>query len=327
VSAQEFKAEIFDVILCHNREDRPAVREIAQRLKKAGVKPWLDEDQIRPGTLWQTALGEQIENIKSVAVFVGKNGIGSWQDEEIQAFIGEFVDRGCPVIPTVLADVTQTPKLPWTLRNRHCVDFRETYPEPLKQLVWAITGRNPAEAGKVALIAALNSDVGTFATYAHPGVYARAVIPVDLCKIPYAVWASNGDPFSPAQWKHTLFASTDNQVQLVIDTRANSIGETIKAFFNAELVKRAVGGDHINNSVLKADWYVISGTNNLGFKFYKKFYALPKVNIATDYQDYTPKYWVAFNFVYPYDQRKTYEPMVATIDEGFDPGAETNFGI
>jgi hypothetical protein len=173
---------------------------------------------------------------------VGKNGIGSWQDEEIQAFIGEFVDRGCPVIPTVLADVTQTPKLPWTLRNRHCVDFRETYPEPLKQLVWAITGRNPAEAGKVALIAALNSDVGTFATYAHPGVYARAVIPVDLCKIPYAVWASNGDPFSPAQWKHTLFASTDNQVQLVIDTRANSIGETIKAFFNAELVKRAVGG-------------------------------------------------------------------------------------
>jgi hypothetical protein len=242
VSAQEFKAEIFDVILCHNREDRPAVREIAQRLKKAGVKPWLVEDQIRPGTLWQTALGEQIENIKSVAVFVGKNGIGSWQDEEIQAFIAEFVDRGCPVIPTVLADVTQTPKLPWTLRNRHCVDFRETYPEPLKQLVWAITGRNPAEAGKVALIAALNSDVGTFATYAHPGVYARAVIPVDLCKIPYAVWASNGDPFSPAQWKHTLFASTDNQVQLVIDTRANSIGETIKAFFNAELVKRAVGG-------------------------------------------------------------------------------------
>jgi hypothetical protein len=45
-------------------------------------------------------------------------------------------------------------------------------------------------------------------------------------------------------------------------------------------------------------------TNNQGFEFYKKFYALPKVNIAKDYRDYMPKYWVAFDFVYPYDQRK-----------------------
>jgi hypothetical protein len=68
-------------------------------------------------------------------------------------------------------------------------------------------------------------------------------------------------------------------------------------------------------------------TNNQGFEFYEKFYALPKVNIAKDYRDYMPKYWVAFDFVYPYDQRKTYDPMVVTIDKGFDPGAETNFGI
>ena len=71
---------------------------------------------------------------------------------------------------------------------------------------------------------------------------------------------------------------------------------------------------------------MISGTNKQGFEFYKKFYALPKVNIAKDYRDYMPKYWVAFDFVYPYDQRKTYDPMVATIAKGFDPGTETNFG-
>ena len=74
-------------------------------------------------------------------------------------------------------------------------------------------------------------------------------------------------------------------------------------------------------------YHYSSGTNNQGFEFYKKFYALPKVNIAKDYRDYMPKYWVAFDFVYPYDQRKTYDPMVVTIDKGFDPGAETNFGI
>jgi hypothetical protein len=33
---------------CANGEDKPAVREIAQKLKEEGIKPWLDIEQIRP---------------------------------------------------------------------------------------------------------------------------------------------------------------------------------------------------------------------------------------------------------------------------------------
>jgi TIR domain len=143
VNGRDTKAELFDVFLCHNGEDKPAVREIAQMLVKAGIKPWLDEEQIRPGTSWQKALGEQIESIKSAAVFVGKNGIAPWQDEEIQALLSEFMRQNCPLIPTVLADAINTPELPWTLRNRHWVDFRAAEPDPLKQLIWGITGAKP----------------------------------------------------------------------------------------------------------------------------------------------------------------------------------------
>jgi TIR domain-containing protein len=52
------------VFLCHNNEDKPAIREISQELAGKNIKPWLDEEQIRPGTSWQTALGQQIESIK-----------------------------------------------------------------------------------------------------------------------------------------------------------------------------------------------------------------------------------------------------------------------
>jgi hypothetical protein len=83
VNERDSKPEIFDVFLCHNGEDKPAIREIAQKLVKEGIKPWLDEEQIRPGTTWQKALGEQIESIKSAAVFVGKNGVGPWQNEAL----------------------------------------------------------------------------------------------------------------------------------------------------------------------------------------------------------------------------------------------------
>jgi hypothetical protein len=142
------KAELFDVFLCHNGEDKPAVREIAQKLVTEGIKPWLDEEQIRPGTSWQTALGEQIESIKSAVVFVGDAGIGPWQNQESQALLNQFVKRGCPVIPVVLASATTTPDLPWTLTNLHRVDFR-TDSQPLERLIWGITGQKPAELSDV----------------------------------------------------------------------------------------------------------------------------------------------------------------------------------
>jgi hypothetical protein len=144
VSAQDSKSEIFDVFLCHNSEDKPAVREIARKLTAEGIKPWLDVEQIPPGTTWQTALEEQINNIKSAAVFVGNSGIGPWQNEEIQAFLSQFMERKCPVIPTILGSATTTPDLPWTLKNRPHVDFRVSDPNPLKQLIWGITGQKPA---------------------------------------------------------------------------------------------------------------------------------------------------------------------------------------
>jgi hypothetical protein len=143
VSVQDSNPVVFDVFLCHNSEDKPAVREISKKLVREGIKPWLDEEQIRPGTNWQTVLGEQIRSIRSAAVFVGNGGIGPWQNEEIQAFLNEFIERKCPVIPTILAFVSGTPELPWTLKNRHRVDFRASDPDPVRQLVWGITGEKP----------------------------------------------------------------------------------------------------------------------------------------------------------------------------------------
>jgi len=102
VSARESNGEAFDVFLCHNSEDKPAVREIKEKLVREGIKPSLDEEQIRPGTTWQTARELQITSTKSAAVFVGESGVGPWQDEEIQAFLSQFVKRKCSVIPVAL---------------------------------------------------------------------------------------------------------------------------------------------------------------------------------------------------------------------------------
>ena len=76
----------FDVFLCHNNKDKPEVKKIGERLKELGIYPWLDEWELQPGKSWQRSLEQQITQIKSAAVFVGKDGIGPWQQEELEAF-------------------------------------------------------------------------------------------------------------------------------------------------------------------------------------------------------------------------------------------------
>jgi TIR domain len=144
VNGNDTEAEVFDVFLSYHSEDEQAVREIAKQLYKEGVKPWLDKDQIRPGTSWQTVLGQQINCIKSAAIFVGDGGLGPWQDHEMQSFLNRFVTRKCAVVPVILPSARGTPELPWPLENLHRVDFR-TDSQPLERLIWGITGQKPAE--------------------------------------------------------------------------------------------------------------------------------------------------------------------------------------
>jgi TIR domain len=136
----------FDVFLCHNAMDKPEVRKIREQLKERGILPWLDEWELRPGVPWQRLLEQQIENIKSAAVFVGKDGVGSWQQQELDSFLRQFVERGCPVIPVILSDVPQelSPKLPSFLENMTWVDFRRNDQDPIDQLIWGITGERGA---------------------------------------------------------------------------------------------------------------------------------------------------------------------------------------
>ena len=132
---------IFDVFLCHNDHDKVAVKQIAQRLLDKGILPWLDVWELQPGMSWQRALERQIRSIKAAAVFIGRKGIGPWQNQEQEAFIREFVRRECPVIPTLLPNCIKKPDIPLFLSGNHWVNFKEISPDPVDQLIFGITGK------------------------------------------------------------------------------------------------------------------------------------------------------------------------------------------
>jgi GTPase SAR1 family protein len=134
----------FDVFLCHNTVDKPAIRQMAQRLREHGILPWLDEAELIPGRPWQEELERQIGHIRAAAVFVGPTGFGPWQNQEMRAFLSEFIDRQCPVIP-VLLPAAAVPELPVFLRRMTWVDLGKA--DGIERLIWGITGRKPAWSG------------------------------------------------------------------------------------------------------------------------------------------------------------------------------------
>jgi hypothetical protein len=133
----------FDVFLCHNSADKPAVRNIYQQLKERGIHAWFDEKELQPGSVWEQVIQTQLGSINKAAVFVGNQMPQRWHELEYHAILDEFVERKCQVIPVILPGTTENLTLPLFLREFTWVDFRTPQPDPMDRLIWAITGEKP----------------------------------------------------------------------------------------------------------------------------------------------------------------------------------------
>jgi CHASE2 domain-containing sensor protein len=136
----------FDVFLSHNGKDKPVVRELAAALQARGLRPWIDEDELHPGRPWEPELERMIVEARAVAVLIGKDGLGPWEEVEMRAGLKLEVERHKPetVIPVLLPGAPEKPNLPLLLSLKTWVDLRDGLTERgLDRLTWAITGVKP----------------------------------------------------------------------------------------------------------------------------------------------------------------------------------------
>jgi Uncharacterized protein conserved in bacteria len=125
---QLFGTRRFGVFLAHNPADQPVVEELAHRLVGAGIEPWFDKWHLPPGTPWQEALEDALNQSSACAVFVGPGGSASWQNEQVRMAIDRRVrqSRGeFRVIPVLLpgAKREERSKLPVFLVATTWVEF------------------------------------------------------------------------------------------------------------------------------------------------------------------------------------------------------------
>ena len=129
------------VFLCHNSQDKAEVRTIADQLDQCGLRPWLDEREMPPGTEWLSELEEQLARTDAGVVFLGPHGLGPWQRQEIPLLLHQSNRRRIPVFAAILASTGPDAEVPGFLANRTLVDLRKAEPDPIEQLIWGITGQ------------------------------------------------------------------------------------------------------------------------------------------------------------------------------------------
>ena len=136
----------FDAFIAHNSADKKAIEQIAAYLRKHGLRPWLDKEQIAPGRFFQDVIQEHLPRCKSALIFIGRAGIGRWQTVEIRSLMSRCVEQNIPIIPVLLPGAEGIPTELLFLKELQWVKFRRNINETqqLENLLWGITGGHPA---------------------------------------------------------------------------------------------------------------------------------------------------------------------------------------
>jgi hypothetical protein len=143
----------YDVFLSHSGNDKPTVEQLAVKLAgEAGLKPFLDKWHLVPGEPWQEALEKALDDSSTCAVFLGPQGLGPWENEEMRSALDERVrDKSLRVIPVLLpgADPKDDKTLPRFLRRLTWLDFRAGIDDKdaFRRLVAGIRGEAPGPGG------------------------------------------------------------------------------------------------------------------------------------------------------------------------------------
>jgi small GTP-binding protein len=130
--AENFK---YDVFISHSSEDEPAVRELAERLKRDGLRVWFDEWEIQLGDLISLKIEEGLEQSRTLVLVMSANALASeWVKlERHTALFRDPTNQQRRFIPLRLDDA----EIKDTLKQFAYVDWRQRSAEQYERLLAA----------------------------------------------------------------------------------------------------------------------------------------------------------------------------------------------
>jgi hypothetical protein len=129
----------YDVFLSHNRADKPRVRQLAERLRAAGLRVWFDEWVIHPGDDIYLAIERGLEAARVQVLCLSQAALGSdWVSlERSTVLFRDPTNAERRFVPLLLAEC----QLPDTLRRYKYIDLRDDTAVAFQQLLSACQPR------------------------------------------------------------------------------------------------------------------------------------------------------------------------------------------
>jgi TPR repeat protein len=139
----------YDVFVSYSSKDKPTADAVCAVLESHGIRCWVAPRDILPGRDWG---GSIIEAIKGARVMVLVFSANANTSTQIKREVERAVNKGIPVIPLRIEDVTPTETLEYFLSTPHWLDAftppLEQHLEYLVDVVQKIIGQPSAVAGK-----------------------------------------------------------------------------------------------------------------------------------------------------------------------------------
>jgi formylglycine-generating enzyme required for sulfatase activity len=90
-NAKQESKRVLRVFLCHASGDKPAVRELYQRLCAEGIDAWLDEEKLLPGQDWELEIPKAVRDSHVVIVCLSPSSItkAGYVQKEIKVALDE----------------------------------------------------------------------------------------------------------------------------------------------------------------------------------------------------------------------------------------------
>ncbi len=128
------------VFLCHASEDKPAVRELYEKLQNDGFDPWLDEENLFPGQDWNLEIRKAVKDSDVVLVCLSENSVSKagYVQKEIRVALNvadEQPEGVIFIIPVKLEECD----VPYRLSTWHWVNLDD--PGGYERLVAALLRR------------------------------------------------------------------------------------------------------------------------------------------------------------------------------------------
>jgi hypothetical protein len=120
------------VFLCHASQDKPAVRDLYQKLLAENwIEPWLDDEKLLPGQDWNLEIEKAVDSADAVIVCVSSISVAKegYVQRELRRVLDVALEKPEGMIFVIPVRLDDCP-LPRQLKDRQGLDY---FPESQRE--------------------------------------------------------------------------------------------------------------------------------------------------------------------------------------------------